>query len=112
MSDFVELPFKEKVECFVNEVFGGEHRVRKLVHNHNHFVCVPHGTLCTFDDDKLTRIVIASHRYGVRAEVDSYGMQGVKILLHNRASRQGRMYERHPSLAEVFGPLVDEERGS
>jgi hypothetical protein len=108
-NDPVSLSLEAKVELFVGDVFGGVHRVRKLVCEQNHYMCVPHGTLSTFDDDKLTRIVIASHRYALRAEVDAYGMRGVKILLHNRNQRDGRMWQRHPSLAQVFGPLLAAE---
>jgi len=108
VEDLIELPFHQKVDYFVSDVFGGVHRVRKLLNEHNHYVCIPHGTLATYDDDKLTRIVVASHRYGLRAEITNHGMRGLKILLHNRTHRSGRMFERHPKMTEVMETMVAE----
>ena len=101
-TDDINLSFPDKVGRFVDDVFGGQHRVAKLEDRGNYWICIPRGTLATFDDDKLTRIVIASHKYGIRAEVDNHGMRGLKILLHNRTRREGRMFERHPNLHELF----------
>ena len=101
-DDLIDLPFNEKVERFVIDVFGGVHRVRKLEEKSNHWLCVPFGPLSTFDDDRLTRIVIASHTYGIRAEIDNHGMRGLKILLHNRVSRDGRLFQRHPTIETVL----------
>jgi hypothetical protein len=103
--DPIHMDLQDKASCFVSDVFGGVHRVRKLENKGHYYVCIPHGTLATYDDDKLTRIVIASHKYGVRAEVQTNGMHGLKILLHNRTSRdKGRMFERHPKLLDVLEP--------
>jgi hypothetical protein len=101
-DDLIGLEFQEKAEHWVSDVFGGVHRVAKFEFKQHYFLCVPRGTLSTFDDDYLTRIVIASHRYGLRAEVDNHGMRGLKILLHNRVGREGRMWERHPTLETVI----------
>jgi hypothetical protein len=100
-TDLINLPFSQKIERFVSDVFGGQHHLQKLTDLGSHVVCVPYGSLATYDDDKLTRIVIECHRLGLRAEVDNYGMRGVKILLHNRKCRTGRLWERHPELKDV-----------
>ncbi len=103
MVDLIHMDLQDKVSEFVSDVFGGVHRVRKLENRGHYYMCVPHGSLATYDDDKLTRIVIAAHKYGVRAEVQSNGMHGLKILLHNCTSREnGRMFERHPKLSDVI----------
>jgi hypothetical protein len=101
--DLIGLDFDHKADLFVSDVFGGVHRVAKFERKHNHWLCIPRGSLSTWDDNKLTRIVIASHKYGIRAEVDNYGMRGVKILLHNRVSREGSMYKRHPTIEQAIG---------
>lgn len=98
----ISLPIEGKVERFVDDVFGGAHHVQKVYRAGHFYVVIPYGSLATYDDDKLTRIVIASHRYGLRAEVTNYGMRGLKILLHNRKARSGRIFERHPTLEEVL----------
>jgi hypothetical protein len=100
--DPISMDLQDKASYFVSDVFGGVHRVRKLENKGHYYVCIPHGTLATYDDDKLTRIVIASHKYGIRAEIDNHGMRGLKILLHNRVSRDGRMFDRHPTIETVL----------
>jgi hypothetical protein len=102
-QDLINLEFDYKADRFVGDVFGGAHRVAKIERKSNHWLCVPYGSLSTWDDDKLTRIVIASHKYGIRAEVDNHGMRGVKILLHNRVSRGGFLHKRHPTIGHVVG---------
>jgi hypothetical protein len=109
--DPINMDLQDKVSYFVSDVFGGVHRVRKLENKGHCYVCIPHGTLATYDDDKLTRIVIASHKYGVRAEVQTNGMHGLKILLHNRTAREkDRMFERHPKLSDVVMLTSDQQR--
>jgi hypothetical protein len=102
MADLIGMSLDQKAECFVGFVFGGAHRVAKFEPKGNHVLCVPFHSLATFDDDKLTQIVIASHKLGLRAEVTNNGMRGLKILLHNRPLREGRMWERHPRLEDVL----------
>lgn len=103
MVDPIHMDLQGKVSYWVSDVFGGVHRLRKLENKGHYYVCIPHGTLATYDDDKLTRIVIASHKYGVRAEVQTNGFHGLKILLHNRTARdKARMFERHPRLVDVL----------
>ena len=106
-EDLISLDFDDKAERFVGDVFGGVHRVIKFERKSNHWLCVPHSSLSTWDDDKLTRIVIASHKYGIRAEVDNHGMRGVKILLHNRVSREGSMYKRHPTIQQAIARISE-----
>jgi hypothetical protein len=98
---YEEMPLAHKVDAFVDYVFGGRHRVHKLTELNTHWVIVPHGSLATFDDDRLTRIVMASHRLCLRAEIDNHGMRGVKILLHNRRGRTGPLHYRHPTIEDV-----------
>lgn len=104
--DLIELPFALRVSGVIEMVFGGKHRLAKCTEHSTHVELVPHGTLATYDDDRLTLLVLAAHKYGVRAEVTNNGMRGIKILLHNRKARTGRMFERHPTIEDVLGHEV------
>jgi len=104
-----ELTLSEKSEWFVNRVFGGQHHCRKFEDNGNHFLVVPKSnySFATFDGDKLTKIVMMAHRLCLRAELTNHGMQGLKILLHNR-KREADLYRRHPDVEDMvvaFPPL-------
>jgi hypothetical protein len=101
-EDLITLSLDEKAEEWVYYVFGGVHKVSKFEKQVNHYVCVPYGSLATYDDDVLTKIVLASHTLGLRAEITNNGMRGLKILLHNRIGRTGRLYERHPEISEAI----------
>lgn len=103
MSDPIELTLEQKVDHFVSKVFGGEHHCRKVVFAGNHYVVVPNTpSVSTFDGDRLTRIVLASHELGLRAELTNHGMIGIKILLHSRTTRKvGKYWERHPTIEDA-----------
>ena len=107
MKKIEDLPLSEKAEWFVNVVFGGRHHCRTFEFRANHFFVIPNSnhSFATFDFDRLTRIVVMSHRLCLRAEVECHGMHGLRLLLHNRASRKGRMFERHPTMEESISGL-------
>jgi hypothetical protein len=60
------------------------------------------GTWSTFDFDGLTRAVVLAHDRMIRFEIDRSGPGLLKIMLHKRHSREGRMQERHPALEEAI----------
>lgn len=101
-ADPIELPFEMRVEGLIEMVFRGKHHLQKCEQKATHFELVPYGSLATYDDDRLTLLVLAAHKYGVRAEVTNHGMRGVKVLVHARKARTGRLYERHPTIEEVL----------
>ena len=106
-----ELSLAEKAEWFINRVFGGRHRCRKVEDKGNHFLVVPSGchSMATYDGGKLTAVVVMAHRLCLRAEIECNGMHGLRLMLHNRRMREGgRMWDRHPdieSVLESFPPL-------
>ena len=83
--------------------FGGEHHWPKLKKREmpQMWECNHAGDLATYDNDKLTRLVLSAHDNCVRVEVGPSGPGRVKIMLHNRKGRDGRMHERHPDIAQA-----------
>lgn len=55
----------------------------------------------TFDYDQLTKAVILAHDRAIRFEIGSSGPGMVKLTLFKR-KREGRMYERHPTMEEAI----------
>lgn len=112
--DPISLPHEERFDRVVDYVFGGKHHVRKfqVCHNGRHAYAefTIYGGMATVDFNKLTRLVIASHLYGVRAEIDPCNMQMLKIYLHARETRLGSMSERHPGTFELIEMIVDRAR--
>ena len=94
-------------ECFklVCDLVYGEHHVCGKVHEcgvgirwNATNLC---GKLSTFDFDYLTRLVVMAHDRCIRVEVDSRSPTILAITLHKRHKREGRMYERHPTMEEA-----------
>lgn len=54
-------------------------------------------TIDTFDFDEMTRLVFLAHDCCVRADIGTSGMH-LCVSLYPRDSRDGYMYERHPTL--------------
>lgn len=55
------------------------------------------GCLSTFDDDGLTRLVVAAHRLACRVEVSAAGRDLLVIRVHPRSHEGERFYDRHPT---------------
>ncbi len=81
-------------------VFYGSHHLDGEVKEYGTGICMTvfGGRLATFDYDYLTRLVIRAHDEMVRVELDAGGPQGVKLILHKRHTREGIMFERHPTI--------------
>lgn len=80
---------------------GGSHHL-PTVHLFGAGVCINFlGDLATFDFDRLTRLVLAAHRWAVRIEIASSGPGMVKIIAHRRKPEGIALFERHPDLTDL-----------
>jgi len=61
-----------------------------------------YGGMTTYDFDELTRLVIAAHDECVRVEISHSGPGLVKIRLWARDNRDGKYYEKHPTIEEAI----------
>lgn len=60
-------------------------------------ISVPTG-LDTWDDDRLTRLVVVCHDLGLRLEVDAAGPKYLRLTFYQRLKREGPISERMPTL--------------
>ncbi len=93
-----------RMSAVIESVFGGPHHVGKITKSQEgtefeSWEMNRYGDMSTFDFDHLTRLVIAAHEHCVRASIQPSGPGMLKIRLDPRAGRDGRMSERHPTLA-------------
>lgn len=96
--------FEKRCEAVLNCVFHGLHHapdIKKFPGVGGRWECST-TTLSTFDLDGLTRLVIAAHDQCLRASVTSSGPRLVKIMLHDRKGRDGKMSERHPTMEQAI----------
>lgn len=115
MTDLIQLPPVKRMECVIDYAFGGIHHTRGLKKHKesNGFewweFTVSDGSMSTEDADELTRLVISSLEYGVRAEVSGGGPYRIKVRLFPRNQRGGFLFERIRRVSDhlsVFSPAT------
>jgi hypothetical protein len=100
-------PFRDRVLGLIECAFGGMHHVKSAKWynddtDYPSFSClVFHGTLSTYDSDRLTSLVFAAHDYCVRVEVANGGPSYTKIEVFPRKRGNG-IASRHPTLEEAI----------
>ena len=97
--DLIDLSLAEKVDLFIDFVFGGRHHTKKIIEHSNCFEVRFWQDVATWDGNIMTKIVVASHDLGLRASLDPNAMRGLKVTLHNRATRQS-ITHGHPTLEQ------------
>jgi len=95
---------KETAIQFFALLFCGEHHIPgglKGVKEYGEGWCVNAlESFATFDGNMLTELVFLAHDKAVRAEIKGGGPHRVKICIWQR-TREGRLYDRHPTLEEA-----------
>lgn len=54
--------------------------------------------LATYDNDTLTRLVLAAHDKGVRVQIDACTPKAIRVSMWTRPDREGSMGNRHPTI--------------
>lgn len=97
----------DQFECykFLADIHNGFHHMFGKVHNWGtgiklNSTCSNH--LATFDYNNLTRLVVLAHDKMIRVEIVPSGPNMIGIVCHKRKSREGRMYERHPTIEDAI----------
>lgn len=58
--------------------------------------------LSTFDYSGLTNLVVLAHDRMIRVEIVPSGPNMIGLVAHKRHSREGRLYERHPTIEDAI----------
>lgn len=98
-KDLIELPFEEKIELFIDYVFGGRHHTRSVKFAEVCYFIKFYQNLTTWDGNTLTKVVVAAHDLGLRVDAEPNGMLGMRLMIHNRKQRNG-LVEGHPTLEQ------------
>jgi len=93
----------ECIQLFVDLV-GGHHNLESgFIDIGQDGVCITQKrSMATFDGDWLTKLVFLAHSRCIRAELQAGGHGRLRVILHKRAGRDGRLMHRHPSLLEAI----------
>lgn len=60
--------------------------------------------LSTWDFNLLTQLVVLCHDEAIRLEISPCSNTSLKLLFHER-QREGRMYERHPTIEDAIAMI-------
>lgn len=95
--------------CFemLCDLFGGAHHLKGRIHYFNDKGIQFNSTnanhrMATFDFDMLTRAVFLAHDRMIRFAIEGGGPGMLKLILIKRHSRDGAMYERHPTVEQAL----------
>ena len=96
----------DQYECYelLADLYGGVHHIYgepKECGRGLELKTAPHN-LATFDFNALTRAVFMAHDRMIRIEIAPSGPGLVKLRLHKRHKREGRMHERHPTIEQAL----------
>jgi hypothetical protein len=61
--------------------------------------------MSTFDYSNLTKAVVIAHDRMIRFQIEPSGPRMLKFTAHKRHLREGRMYERHPTMEEAISNI-------
>lgn len=88
---------KDDAIRFFSTLFRGEHHIPGEVKPYGHgWAVTMGGSLSTYDDNALTRLVFLAHESCVRAQVSTAGMR-LRIAIHPR-QREGSIMTAHPTI--------------
>ena len=93
----------EQLRCWdcLSSVVRGDHHLGKVKPNGDGIAVTIYAEVATFDDDLMTRLVLAAHRDAVRISIASSSGLRLKITAHPRRHGDGQYWQRHPSLTEL-----------
>lgn len=103
-------PLGEKVALILGQTFSGiyhlDHKsLKEAKWDDDLFIEVRlrnRDCLATFDFDYLTTLVILAHDQCVRLEISASYRGVLWLIFHPRSGREGRMYQRHPTIEEAI----------
>ena len=61
--------------------------------------------LATYDNDTLTRLVIAAHDKGVRVQIGACTPRAIRVSMWTRPDREGSMGKRHPTIETAIAKM-------
>lgn len=93
---------EKEARAFFAALYGGEHHFPSKLKPHGYgWSMGQFGSLATFDDDGLTRLVLLAHERCIRVQIEQGGPNRLRIAIYKR-EREGRMYERHPTIEQAI----------
>ena len=93
-------------ECYqmLGDLYLGFHHVHGKLHEHGTGIALNthHHQMATYDFSRLTEAVVMSHDRMIRFSIEPSGPGMLKLVLFKRHTRDGSMYERHPTMEDAI----------
>lgn len=104
VEDMSELG--EAVADLVGQVFLGIYHLptkslKKVQWNDEYIITLVIGkSLCTVDNNELTRLVVLAHDRLIRVDIEGVAPRYLRLIFHQRKAREGGLSERCPTMEE------------
>ena len=99
-------PDQQACVDLIADLLGGGHHLpgARSIRPHGDGVAINirFATLSSTDPDALTRLVFLAHDRCIRVEVSGAAPGCLKIILHRRHKRDGRFWQRHPTIEQAL----------
>lgn len=96
---------EEEARAFFSEFYRGEHHFPAKMKPYGEGWSMSHfGSMATYDDNDLTRLVLLAHAKCIRVQIEQGGPNRLKIEIWKR-ERDGPMYARHPTIEQVLAEV-------
>jgi hypothetical protein len=108
MSDLPREEVEKRCEELLSRVYFGIHHVpyweKRKEWGSGLKVTVPN-SLASYDFDYLTRLVVAAHDLCIRVQVTPAGPKQLSIEMHPRSGREGKTWDRHPTIEDAVSRI-------
>ena len=92
------LNLEEATEFFA-EFYRGEHHIPSRIKEWGSgYVVEDYAGMSTFDYSGLTRFVVMCHDKCIRGEIRPSSPKSMKVIIHKRQGREGKISDRHPTI--------------
>jgi len=99
-------PLGEAVADLVGQVFLGIYHLptaalKKVEWDDDYIIRLVIGkSLCTVDNNELTRLVVLAHDRLIRVDIEGAAPRYLRLIFHQRTAREGSLTERCPTMEE------------
>ena len=102
---------KEEATKFFSELYYGEHHFPGNLKDWGNGWCMnSYEEFSTYDFNAMTRLVFMAHEYCYRASISFSGPKMIRIIIHKREGREGRMYQKHPTIETALKEWKEERK--
>jgi hypothetical protein len=105
-------PIGREVADILGQAYLGIYHLERQTYkvdwsNKHHIEIVVYGSLNSYDDDILTRLIVLCYDRMIRLQIDARAPGYFRLMFHQRNTREGDIYHRLPRLKDQINLIRD-----